>query len=133
MTTGHTPAPTCCGQARERCRRDAAAALAGRLDRDGLAVGGSGTERRGARARHRRANRALAESVRLAGAPERVEGGGVVRPLAVTDPASAPAVASCEHSGRVRPVVWLATPDGEVPQVVMCGQCWRPISADATA
>jgi len=40
---------------------------------------------------------------------------------------------ACEHTGRVRPVVWMVTPDGEVPQTVVCEQCWRSIDADDAA
>jgi len=46
---------------------------------------------------------------------------------------SAPARVTCTHSGRVRPVVWKVTADGEVPATVVCEQCWRPISASVPA
>lgn len=39
----------------------------------------------------------------------------------------------CRHAGRVRPVVWQMTPDGEIPNTVMCEQCWHAVSAIAVA
>jgi hypothetical protein len=39
----------------------------------------------------------------------------------------------CHHTARVRPVVWRVTPDGEVPNAVVCEQCWRTVSANGVA
>lgn len=43
------------------------------------------------------------------------------------------ATEECRHAGRVRPVVWQVTADGEVPNTVMCEQCWRPVGVGAVA
>jgi hypothetical protein len=39
---------------------------------------------------------------------------------------------ACDHSGRVRPVVWAVNASGiESPNTVVCRQCWKVISADS--
>ena len=42
-------------------------------------------------------------------------------------------VEACQHTGRLKPIVWLVMPKGDVPDRVMCEDCSGVIDADEPA